>query len=259
MKCDTVQHDILSLPDPRRIPDSLREHVVSCAACRTWAEQAGRLESLLERLPVPVSSPETKAAFLDRIARSPELAEPVAASAFQAWLQRNATLVGGLAAALLLAVGAWSLVGKKGTKPELAETTPKDPFLEKLVQRDVALAGATTHARKLRILGELADDLSTEARGLARIANPDELKDVARWFDRVVERGVIRQAEQTPPNAMTPAERKEEFTALARKLGTVADEVKKASAEVPPDAKPILERIGDSARNGQKKLEILAD
>lgn len=260
MKCDAAQAKILSLPDPRHVPESLRGHVVGCAACRAWAEQAARLEGLLERLPVPAASAEKKAAFLDRLARSPELVEPAESepAPFRVWLQRNATLVGGLAAAVLLAVGAWALVGKNGKQPELVEATPKDPFLEKMVQRDVALARATTHARKLQVLGAMADDLSTEARGLARIASPEELKDVARWFDRVVERGVIRQAEQTPPNAMTPAERKEELTALARKLGEVADEVKKASGEVPPDAKPILERIVDTARNGQKKLQDMA-
>jgi len=260
MNCQTVQNKILTLPDPRHIPDSLREHVGSCGACRTWAELAGRLEGFLERLPTPAAPSDKKAALIARLQRHPETVELAAEQprSFREFLRQNATLVGGLAAAIMVAIGVWATLGKNGTKQDVEVATPKDPFLEKMVQRDVALAKATTYGQKLEALGGLADDLSAEARGLARIANPDELRDVARWFDRIVKDGMIRQAEKMPGNAMTPAERKAQLTELARKLGETADEVKKATGEVPPDAKPILERIADTARFGQKKLQDMA-
>ncbi len=260
MNCQTIQNKILTLPDPRHIPEALRAHVGSCAACRVWAELAGRLESLLERLPTPAAPANKKSALIADLIHRPATVELAAKqpSSFREFLHRNSTLIGGLAAAIVVAFGAWAMIGRNGPRPEVSEVALKDPFLEKMVQRDVALAKATTPSQKLQALGGLADDLSTEARGLARIANQDELKDVARWFDRVVTAGMIRQAETMNVNAMTPAERKAQLTDLARKLGQTADEVKKATEEVPPEAKPILERIVDTARFGQKKLQDMA-
>ncbi|MCE9567733.1 MAG: hypothetical protein K8U57_37510 [Planctomycetes bacterium] len=259
MNCQTIQNKILTLPDPRHVPDSLRAHVGSCGACKVWAELAGRLEGILERLPTPSAPRDKKAALIANLMKQQAKVEVASKqpSRFRDFIRQNATLVGSLAAAVLVAVGFWAMP-KNGPKPDVAIGTPKDPFLEKMVQRDVALAKATTHAQKFQALGGLADDLSTEARGLARIANPEELKDVARWFDRVVNVGMIKQAEKMPDSAMSPAEKKTQLTDLARKLGQTADEMKKATGEVSPEAKPILERIADTARFGQKKLQDLA-
>jgi hypothetical protein len=259
MNCETIQKKLLMLQDPRRVPDSLRSHLADCGSCRVWAERAGRLEGLLQRLPTPTAPRNKKAAFIaDLMKPAPvELAAKTSGS-FREWLTRNASLVGGLAAAIVVAVGAWSML-KTGPRPDTdLAATPKDPFLEKMVQRDVALAKANTPAQKLQALGGMADDLSAEARGLSRLANPDELKDVAKWYDRVVREGLVKQASQMNDRVMSPAERKAQLTELARKLGETADEVKKASGEVPPEAKPILERMVESARFGKEKLEKLA-
>lgn len=261
MNCQTVQNKILALPDPRHVPDALRAHVNACAGCRAWAELAGRLEGLVAQLSIPAAPADKKAALLAKLRTQPAAVEVAREepATFRAWVKQNATLVGGLAAAVLVAFGAWATIGKNSPKPDLAEKTPRDPFLEKMVQRDVALARAGTPAQKLVALGGLADDLSAEARGLARIASPDELKDVARWFDRVVKDGLVPRAKDLTTDAgSTPAERKAQLADLAARLGHAADEVKKASGEVPPDAKPVLERIADTARFGQKKLQDLA-
>ena len=223
MNCQTVQNKILALPDPRHVPDALRAHVNACAGCRAWAELAGRLEGLVAQLSIPAAPADKKAALLAKLRTQPAAVEVAREepATFRAWVKQNATLVGGLAAA--------------------------------------ALARAGTPAQKLVALGGLADDLSAEARGLARIASPDELKDVARWFDRVVKDGLVPRAKDLTTDAgSTPAERKAQLADLAARLGHAADEVKKASGEVPPDAKPVLERIADTARFGQKKLQDLA-
>ena len=148
MNCQAVQNKILALPDPRHVPDPLRAHVAGCAACRAWAEQAARLEGLLERLPVPPALAGKKTALVEDLTRRPA-AEPLAtparreaASPWREFLRRNGTLVGGLAAAILVAFGAWRLYPKNDPKPELVKSTPEHPLLKKVVQWDVALAKA---------------------------------------------------------------------------------------------------------------------
>jgi hypothetical protein len=257
MNCQTVQNKILALPDPRHIPAALLAHVAECPGCRVWAEQVARLESLLERLPTPTAPSDKKSALIDRLTTGRPLAVPARAP-FVTFLQRNATLVGALAASLLVAIGGWWVFSNKEGQTAEVPGTPKNPFLDKVVQRDVALAKADTSAKKLQILGELADDLSGEARALSRIASPEELQDVAKWFDRVVKSGIIKQAEKIGPQAMSPAELKAEFGRLTNKLGTAATEAEKVLGEVPPESKPALQRIVDTARDGQKNLAKIA-
>lgn len=259
MNCQAVQNKILALPDPRHVPDPLRGHVAGCAACRAWAEHAARLEGLLERLPVPPAPADKKAVLLADLSR-PAVTEPAPrrASAFE-FVRRNAALVGGLAAAVLIASGAWLFSGKAGPNPEVAEAPPpRDPFLEKMVQLNVALAKADTHAKKLEVLGAQSDTLTAEARSLARLASPDELKDFVRWYEKTKTTLVDQAAKyNAQPLAADPVLRKKQLADLARKLEATAAEMRKAAGEVPPGAKPVLERIADTARDGQAALQKL--
>src|SRR5262245_55441701 len=140
MNCQAVQNKILALPDPRRVPDSLREHVVKCDACRVWAEQVGRLESLLERLPVPPPPADKKTAMVAELHREPATTEPAVAtrdevgSPFRRFLKENSTLVGGLAAAIVVAFAAWWLYPKNGPKPDMVQSTPEYPLLKNMTQ-----------------------------------------------------------------------------------------------------------------------------
>jgi hypothetical protein len=139
----------------------------------------------------------------------------------------------------------------------MAERTPEYPLLKNVTQRQVALANADTPAKKLRALGGLADDLSAEARDLARVASADELQDIARWYGQVKE-NLVEQAQNIPLHAMVPAEKEKEFQQLAKKLGETAAEVERVAAEVSPDAKPALQRIINTARDGETKFQALA-
>jgi hypothetical protein len=261
MNCQSIQNRILALPDPRQIPDALLQHVAGCAGCRAWAEQAARLEGLLERLPVPPAPAGKKGDLIADLARGP-VAAPARGPFAAPFLTRNAALVGGLAAAVAVALGAWLLFSGNGNTPELARgtPTPKHPFLEKVVRHDVALAKADSPAKRLDVFGGLAGDISAEARGLARIANAEELRDVARWYDRVVKDGMMKQAETLARADLTvpPAERKSRLEALAGKLAATADETEKAARDVPENAKGTLQRIANTARDGEKKLRQLA-
>jgi hypothetical protein len=263
MNCQVVQNKILALPDPRLIPDSLRQHVAGCPACQAWAKQAARLEALLEQLPTPLAPADKKDAMIgDLTSPRPIITRPPATPAPRreprespvlTFLRRNAAVVGGLAAAVLVAVGVWWLFPKNGPKPETV--MPEDPFLKRIVQRDLQLAKAATPAERLRALGGLADDLSAQARGLARVAGANELNDLARWYDKAVKDGVVNQVEKLPVHAMPPEEEQKLRQELAAKLGETAAEVDKLLGEVPPEAKPALQRIADSARDGQKQLQ----
>jgi hypothetical protein len=170
-------------------------------------------------------------------------------------------VIGGLAAAVLVVLGGWSLLTPSGSPPVLTVETPNYPFLKQIVQRNVALANAKKPVDRLQILGGLAEDLSTEARTLARVASPDELWDVAKLFDKVKD-GVVKQAEQMPADTLTLGardERKTQLDALAGKLSDVATKTEKMTGEVPPEAKDALQKIVDSARAGEKKLREMAN
>jgi hypothetical protein len=263
MNCQSVQHTILALPDPRHLPEPLRNHVGGCAACREWAQQVARLDGLLVQLPVPPAPANKKQELLDRLAHPEPVIIPAAAGSsrdragpwLRRWGQRNAPVIGGVAAAVLIALGGWWLVTHPGTRPETATSTPRDPFVEKLVRQNIALGRASKPTERLQILSGLADDIATQTRSLARVANPADLNELASLFDKVVQVGLARQAETLPEQSLTLTEKQELFGRLARKLGDLATEADTLAREVPPEAKPAVQKIAASAREGQKKFQ----
>lgn len=259
MTCSSVRQALLALPDPRLIPPSLREHVTDCPVCGHWAATAARLEGLLEQLPVPSPPADRKSALKARLG----LDRPAERSA--GWgmspLRGGGRVVGwaaGLAAVVLVVLAGGRLVPRRESGPVAAESTPEHPFLQAVARRGLALARSDSPRDKFRSLAGLTDDLSAEAVALARVAGPDDLKDLARWFERVVKEGLVRQAERLPAHALTPAERHAELTALAGHLAETAARAEAAAADVPPEAQLALGRIRDSARYGERKLRELA-
>lgn len=259
MTCSSVRQALLALPDPRLLPPSLREHVTSCSVCRHWAVMAARLEGLLERLPVPPPPADQKSALKVRLG----LDRPAGRSSgwgvwLPRWSWRAAGWAAGLAAVVLLVLAGGRLAPRRASGPVVAEGTPEHPFLHAVARRGLALARSDSPRDKFRNLAGLTDDLSAEAVALARVAGPDDLKDLARWFERVVKEGLVRQAERLPAHALTPAERHAELTALAGHLAETAARAEAAAADVPPEAQLALGRIRDSARYGERKLRELA-
>ena len=54
------------------------------------------------------------------------------------------------------------------------------------------------------------------------------MRDLARWFDKVVKSGIVKQAEKIPRHALSPAEKSALYDSLAGKLldaGAEADRV----------------------------------
>jgi len=62
-----------------------------------------------------------------------------------------------------------------------------------------------------------------------------------------------------PARTRTPAEeeaRRASLKALTKQLSEMAAETDQLLASVPPDAKPALQKIVETARDGQKRIEI---
>ena len=265
MNCQAIQNQIIALPDPRELPAALRDHIVGCAGCRACAWQAARLESLLEQLPVPPAPEQKKEAMIGDLMQAEPVILPMVAPASRPglgliavqFLRRNATYAGGLAAAVLVAVGMYLLWPAKGPEVVAAPATQKHPLLEKLVARDTALARADTPAKRLETLGGMADDLSSGTRDMARIASGPELKQMAGWYEKVVRDGMVKRAENLPVH-MSASEKAKLLEPLAARLNANATDAEKMSLEVPPDAQPALKRIADTAREGEKSLRAIA-
>lgn len=266
MNCQTVQAQVLGLPDPRDLTPVLREHVLACAACRAWAKQAARLEGLLQQLPVPPAPAEKKEALLgDLMSADPviqPMVTPAARPGFGAvagrFLRQNATYVGGLAAAVLVAVGVYALWPKKAqTAPEVVKSQ-KDPLLEKMVTANAAMARANTPAKRLEVLGTMADAVAADARGMARLA-PSDLKPRAAQYENLIDDGIVPRARELQNATLgLRAEDRAALETLAEKLKAEATAADALAKEVPQDAQPALTQIAAAARKGETTLRAAA-
>jgi hypothetical protein len=235
-----------------------------------WWQRAARLERLLEQLPAPPAPADKKGVMLDQLTAAGPVIKSVPSdrrdpvpSPGTAFLKRVGKYMAALAAAVLVVVGGWRLIPKNGThkQPDVA-ATPRHPLLDNVVKRDVALAKADTPAKRLEVLGELAEDLSAEARGLARAAKPDELDDLSRWYEKVVGDGIVRQAaalEKLPVHPIGRAEKAAVYGKLAGQLAAAARDAEALKKEAPPGSHKALDEIAKAAQDGQARLVKLAD
>jgi hypothetical protein len=256
MNCQTFQNHVLSLPEPRELPEPLVGHANGCAACVAWWRRAARLEGLLATLPVPAAPADKKNALLDEL--SGPVIQPLPRFERRSlWSIPAVRTFAGLAAAVMIAVGGWMMVRPGPGTPIVAAKESRDPFLDRIVQRDLALAKAGKPTERLDVLGDLADDLSTEARSLSKIAQPDELRDLSGMFQKVVNEGIVEQARKLPEHSLTQSQKNELLNRLSQKLVTAGRQAEDASKESPPHAQPALKTISDTARDGQTKLKAI--
>ena len=259
MNCQSLQNRILALPDPRQLPENLREHLDACSGCLAWWKQAVRLERLLTQLPAPPAPADKKAALLDELTAAGPVIKSVPAIERRSFFARMPSLplktIAGLAAAVLIVVAGWMMT-RPGTGTTVqAKESPRDPFLEKIVQRDLALAQAKSPDQRLEVLGGLADDLSSEARSLSKVANPEELRDLSSMFQKVVNEGIVAQVQKMPEHSMTQTQKQELLHKLTTKLAEAGQKADQAAHESPPHAQVPLKAISDTARDGQATLK----
>jgi hypothetical protein len=256
MNCQTFQNHVLSLPDPRQLPEPLTGHANSCAACTEWWRRAARLETVLAELPVPPAPRDKKGILLEELA-GPVIASRPMVERRSLWSIPAVRTFSGIAAAVLIAVTGWMLV-RPGSGTPIAKADPsRDPFLDRIVQRDLALAQARTADQRLGVLGSLADDLSGETRSLSKIASPEELRDLSDLFQKVVNDGIVEQARQLPEHSLTQTQKKELLDRLSNQLSEAGRQADDAAKESPPHAQPALRSISATARNGQAKLKTI--
>ena len=108
-------------------------------------------------------------------------------------------------------------------------------------------------------LGSLADDLSSEARSLSKIASTEELRDISGMFQKVVNDGIVVQAKKMSENqhALTQTQKQELLQKLTTKLAEAGQQADQAARESPPHAQPAFKTISDTARDGQVKLKAI--
>jgi hypothetical protein len=60
MKCKAVQHRLLAITNPERLPSGLRNHLAHCSLCREWHNHLILLEWHISLLPIPQSNGKAK-------------------------------------------------------------------------------------------------------------------------------------------------------------------------------------------------------
>jgi len=271
--CRQFRRTLLALPDPRVLPSSLRRHQQHCPDCRVWAEQAAELEHAVSQLQAPPSG-SSKAQFLQRLRQtdSPTLISRSRRDRSHQSHQDGArtlplpsrrgwwwwTVAGALAASLLVGVLAYQRSGSgPSPQPEVVRSVPPYPFVQQLVAHDVALARANTASQRLQALSALADTVAQETQALARIATAEELRELVRWYDKVVERGLLQQAQEWIEQMQTEQER-QQLLATAERLAATAQATEKILDTVPPHAQSVLRQLAQTAREGEHKLKRLS-
>ena len=271
MTCDVARNRLLALPDPSRPADDLLPHLAGCAACRAVQAAVVRLNGLLRQLPVPASA-ERKAAFLLEVEADapvirsrPVLPSTLARSgAFKPvtkWLKRIDWRYagGGVAAAFVIGVGLMFLAPKpKGPEPEQAER-PRSERLAKMVKHTTTLAStAHTPHQRLGVYADFSADLKAEACEVYKAASRDEMNSLASQYEDVVADGVVRQAKLMDDKPLPPDVRSEALQDALRKLAADETDATTLAADAPPNARPALGRIAESAQQARRTLNDIA-
>lgn len=263
MTCEVVQNRLLALPDLTRIPDDLRAHVGGCPGCRAFLAGATRLDRLLAALPVPPSSDDVRAAFLDRVTAAGPIIRRVPAvprrGSLRALRVRLGGVVGwksaaGLAAAVVLAAGVWLGVGGKSGEARVAAATPRHPLLDRQVRHTVALARANTPPDRMKVWAAVAADLRDETWAVYKVAPADEMTALARMFDKTVRHGIVPQADRLADHAIPVSEKQAVLNDVGARLADVEAEASRLATQAPPQSVEPLKKIAAAARDGRLKL-----
>ena len=170
--------------------------------------------------------------------------------------------VGGLAAAIAVGIGLWSVVpGKKavGPEPEFA----RHELLKKVVSLDVELAHLRDPDPKIRIpkLAEMAEAIRLESRDVHPAArDKDQMRSLAGMYRKLVFSGIVAQANKI--SRFEPVgPRKAILQDTAAQLAVAAAESKQLAAApgTPVTAKESLEDMAQAAEEGRKELLELAN
>jgi hypothetical protein len=267
MTCDAIQNRLLALPDLRRVPDELRGHLDGCPACRAYLARAVRLDKLLATIPVPPPSEETKAAFLDRATEAGPVIKriPVVRRDSGTYLLDDGRwkyTAAALAAAVLVAVG-WLAFRGGDAPPNRNDTTTVaghdllKKTLGRVVTDETALARSNTSEERMRAWADMTADLREEIEKVHLHAPKDDLKALAGLFEKAARKGLLAEARKMTED-QTPAEKQRAAFQLAQeRLTRIAADAAAFAQAAPPDMKPPLQQIRDTAGAVLKELSKL--
>jgi hypothetical protein len=255
MNCAAVRKHLLAADAPSSATGAAARHLAGCDACRDWQRRWLQAEQGLPLLPVPDSS-AARAALLRRLLEVP-VAEPVPRlirltappqpTPKERGLRKLALALAMAAALALFAVG-WRLWPHQIERPGRA-----DPIVARQVQRDLRLAAARSPRERVEVLSDLADELRREAQALARQADADSLRVLARFYAEVVRDNLPAQARALPAE-----ERAVVVAAVLVRLTEAESELQRLRAERGGDALDApLSDIALAARDGSARLREL--
>ena len=264
MKCDVVQNRLLALPDVRRLPADLREHVTGCKACVGFLRGLSKLDTLIPKVPVPAPSPEVQVAFFEQVAANtpiitrrpaaPRRDSSVTLSAI--WAKREQwQIAAGVAASIMIGIGvSWfATTSRVPPRPEVVKL--RHDLLNKEVKHLAALTKANTAQDKIAVWSNTAQDLLTEVKNVHLLAQGNEMVNLERLFDKTVHEGIIKQA-ATLEN-LTVADRQKSLSDVVMKLKAAENDATTLSQNATPTSKPVLIRMAKTAKDGRIQLETI--
>jgi len=258
MNCSQARNRVLTVSHPRKASEDVREHVRACAKCQAWVKGAMEVESALRHLPIP-PAPQNKKSELLKKFRTPEVVVPS---------ERNEPLplpprkretfwtrfgVGVTIAASVLAMVTW--MGQRSRRPEtpIIAAQPMDDLLANLMKRHVTLAsGADNASKRLDGLNQLAADLLKEGKDFAFIASDEDMKALARMYSKVVEQGIMKQAEMV----RGPQQRKI-LESVQQQLQESGEAVAKLAERAKSGSIEPLRQMAEASRKGDQHIRTL--
>ena len=255
MTCDVIRNRLLALPDLTGLPDDLRAHLVSCDPCTAWLAKARKLDFAVANLPAPTSA-EAKAAFLDYLTADGPIIKAVpefdrSKRVAVGWFDWR--VASGLAAAALVGVGLWAF--SDGGKKPTEVAGPKHELLARGVDFVAAMSQAKTPQGRTTASVAMAGDLRNEVKDLYLNAPVEDLDKLAEFYEKVVTRGLVPQAEQLV--RVDVRERHDLWQRVRGHFAGVAKDAAEMQTRARPEAVPALKRIQQSAVAGQKTVDRL--
>lgn len=261
MSCDAVQNRLLSQSDPRRLSEETRRHLSDCSSCQLMSARLVQLDDQLRNLPVPPSDPDVREAFIDRvtadgpvITRIPTIPRRDSVVDLPELLLKNGRwgYTAGIAAAIMLAVGAWWMTAGV-TEPEPQVAALRHDLLGKNIKHLVAVTRSPAPADRIKEWAGVAQDLTSEARQLYLVAPTEEMTALKSMYERAVNEGVLGQADRLP-DLMLPAEKSQLLTGVADQLSQTAAEANRLAATAPPPSRAALTDMATIARKAETRL-----